>query len=169
MLDSGIGGLPYLAHIRRSLPNEEYLYLSDREFFPYGEKHPDDLRLRLKKIVAWILQHQQLKVKAFVLACNTATVVGLEFLRKEFPDSVFVGVVPAIKPAARDSRGVVGVIATLRTTVDPYLSGLIDSWATHVRVETLGAGELVRFVEDRLYMGDDPAPLLMPIIERLRA
>jgi glutamate racemase len=112
-LDSGVGGLPYLAHTRRLLPGERYVYVADRENFPYGEKESArivDAALSLtERLVA--REHPRL----VVVACNTMSVIALPMLRARF-SLPFVGVVPAVKPAASLSRRRrVGVLATRQT------------------------------------------------------
>ncbi|AFG37710.1 glutamate racemase [Spirochaeta africana] len=165
VLDSGIGGLPYLSWMRAALPAESFVYISDTAGFPYGEKTADELTARVSLLVRWLRDRHN--PKACVIACNTASVTSLAALRDQFPDLPFVGVVPAVKPAARITRkAIIGVLATRRTVEDPYLQGLIASFAQDVQVETVGAGELVRFVEERLYLPEDPRPLLLPFVER---
>ncbi len=168
VLDSGIGGLPYLETMRAYLPNERFLYFSDTAGFPYGEKTSRELNDRLAAVLHWIIDNHQ--PKACVLACNTASVVALQNLRAAFPGLPFVGVVPAIKPAALiTEKSIIGVLATQRTVEDAYLQGLIKSFAHNVQVETVGAGELVRFIEQRLYLPEDPRELLLPFAQRLTA
>ncbi|MGD0724496.1 MAG: glutamate racemase [Spirochaetia bacterium] len=148
-LDSGVGGLPYLAHTRRLLPGRRYVYVADRENFPYGEKEPARI------IEASIGVTERLIARAhpvlIVVACNTISVVALEALRARFP-LPFVGVVPAVKPAASFSRRHrVGVLATRQTVEGAYLRALIEKHAGGCTVVSLPAAGLVEFVESDLY------------------
>lgn len=168
VIDSGIGGLPYLEWMRSELPCEQFVYLSDVAGFPYGEQTPEELCRRLELIMSWFVRRYN--PQACVVACNTASVVGLAFLRQTFPDIAFVGVVPAVKPAAETSRKrAIGILATQRTVDDRYLAGLVQKYAAEVKVESLAAGSLVRFIEHQLYVPADPVPHLRPIAKRFAA
>ncbi|MFI5368028.1 MAG: glutamate racemase [Spirochaetia bacterium] len=148
-LDSGVGGLPYLAHTRRLLPHMSYVHVADRENFPYGEKEPARI------IEASIGVTERLIARAhpllIVVACNTISVVALDALRARFPIP-FVGVVPAVKPAALFSRRHrVGVLATRQTVEGDYLRALVEKHARGCAVVSLPASGLVEFVECDLY------------------
>ena len=155
--DSGAGGLPYLAAARVCLPSERYLYLADREHFPLGEK-PAELVRRL------VLESVSLAIERFnprlvVIACNTASVVALELLREHFPIP-FVGVVPAVKPAALSlAGGKLAVVATRQTASGPYLDGLIREFADGREVLKIPVADLVDFAEYR-YLAAGPAERL---------
>ncbi len=166
VLDSGIGGLPYLQAIQEALPNQSLIYLSDSQFFPYGEKEPQELRDRLRELLQWVLQSYSVRV--CVVACNTASVVALDFLRESFPFVTFVGVVPAVKPAVSMGLSPVVVLATRRTVEDPYLDSLVQLFAHDVDVVPIGAGELVEFIEHQLYKPSDPRVLLQPIAKKIQ-
>lgn len=113
VMDSGVGGLSVLTEIQRLLPNESLLYVADSGHVPYGEKSPDYIRQRLRRIAEFF---QAQGAKAMVLACNTATVAAVADLRELYPDWPLVGMEPAVKPAAAATRsGVVGVLATTGT------------------------------------------------------
>jgi glutamate racemase len=145
--DSGAGGLPYLAAARTRLPAARYVYLADRKHFPLGEK-PAGLVRRL------VLESVSLAVKRFdpalvVIACNTASVAALDHLRNHF-SIPFVGVVPAVKPAALSTaRGKVAVVSTRQTASGPYLERLIREFAGDREVSRISAADLVDFAEYR--------------------
>jgi glutamate racemase len=148
-VDSGIGGLPYLAFTRRMLPGERYVYAADRENFPYGEKTPKEITDAVTALTARLVEREHPRL--VVVACNTASVVSLAELRARFPVP-FVGVVPAVKPAASLSRRKsVGVLATQRTVEGEYLRDLIERHAGGCRVESFPAGDLVSFVEREMH------------------
>ncbi|MDR3200332.1 MAG: aspartate/glutamate racemase family protein, partial [Spirochaetales bacterium] len=123
-LDSGVGGLPYLQWVRKHLPGENYIYLADRKYFPYGPKTPDRVFSAVAEGVEKFIK--TFDPKLFVLACNTASVSALERLRQAFPAKTFVGTVPAVKPAAEYSKNKrIGVLATNATVHAHYLDSLI--------------------------------------------
>ncbi len=166
-MDSGLGGVPYLKWVRDRRPDDFYIYLADNRCFPYGDKSPDFLRERLALISGYIIE--KYKPDLMVLACNTASVTALADLRKRF-DLPFVGVVPAVKPAAElKSRGVIGVLATDRTVAGEYLKTLISEFAAGQSVESLGAPDLVNFVENKLHRADDSMvrKILKPYVEHI--
>ena len=144
-LDSGIGGLPYLASTRSLLPDERYVYAVDRENFPYGEKTADQVIQVISGLTRRMIEREHPRL--VVVACNTASVVALNVLRETFP-LPFVGVVPAVKPAAALSqRRRVGVLATRGTVEGQYLRSLIRDHAAGCTVVSLPAAGLVEFVE----------------------
>jgi len=148
LLDSGVGGLPYLAAAREELPMESFIYLADREGYPYGTKPREEVRDRVIALVAALLSSYRPKV--VVIACNTASQAALKGAREAFPHLHIVGTVPAVKPAAESTRtGVIGVLATEGAVEDPYLDELIRSCAGGVTVLREAAQELVDFVERR--------------------
>ncbi len=166
--DSGVGGLPYLAAARELLPGVAMHYVADDAGFPYGTKTPrqiEDLLLeRMRRIRSRLLP------SAIVVACNTASQVGLPALRAAHPDIPFIGTVPAIKPAAASTEaGVVGILATERTVADPYLDDLIARHASDVEVVKLAAQSLVSFVEKR-FLGsseEERGAAVAPFVENL--
>ncbi|MHB0897753.1 MAG: glutamate racemase [Spirochaetales bacterium] len=153
--DSGVGGLPYLAMARTLLPGIIMHYIADDAGFPYGTKTPrqvEDLLLdRVRRLRA------RLMPDVLVIACHTASHIGLETLRKAHPDLPIIGTVPAIKPAASSSKtGCIGVLASERTIMEPYLDDLIARYASELEVVKLPAQDLVSFVE-RGYLGSSVA------------
>ncbi|MCE5255626.1 MAG: glutamate racemase [Spirochaetaceae bacterium] len=147
-LDSGVGGLPYLAYARQSIPQIRLHYVADDKGFPYGNKTPERVRELLHDRVLRLCS--RFLPDALVIACNTASQIGLYSLRAAQPGFPIVGTVPAIKPAAAESRtGVIGVLATERTVEDAYLDDLIARYASDVEVIKQPAQELVSFVETK--------------------
>jgi glutamate racemase len=147
-LDSGVGGLPYLSWIRERLKGEHWLYLADHQGFPYGDKEPEELISRLKKLI--ITVQRSLSIRLMVLACNTASVIALEALRGVF-DFPIVGTVPAVKPAAKNSlNGSIAVLATEGTADAPYLRRLIQEHAQDKEVAIIGSNALVDSIEKQM-------------------
>ncbi|MFJ4154904.1 glutamate racemase [Pseudomonas sp. NPDC089752] len=145
VMDSGVGGLSVLTEIQRLLPNESLLYVADCGHVPYGDKSPDYIRQRCRRIAEFF--HEQ-GAKAMVLACNTATVAAVADLRELYPDWPLVGMEPAVKPAAAATRsGVVGVLATTGTLQSAKFAALLDRFASDVRVVTQPCPGLVELIE----------------------
>jgi len=145
VFDSGVGGLSILSEIHRQLRHESVVYLADQAWAPYGERSLDEVRARSIAIVDHLLGRG---VKMVVVACNTASAAALHDLREVFPMIRFVGMEPAVKPAAEQSgRGVVGVLATRATFQGELYASVIDRHAGGVRVvERPGTG-LVELIE----------------------
>ncbi|AIR60210.1 glutamate racemase [Cedecea neteri] len=155
VFDSGVGGLSVYNEIRQLLPDLHYIYAFDNVAFPYGEKSEEFIVDRVVSIVTAVQQHYPLALA--VIACNTASTVSLPALREKF-DFPVVGVVPAIKPAARlTTNGVVGLLATRGTVKRPYTHELISRFATECKIEMLGSAELVELAEAKLH--GEPVPL----------
>ncbi|NYS32159.1 MULTISPECIES: glutamate racemase [Pantoea] len=149
VFDSGVGGLSVYDEVRQLLPDLHYLYAFDNAGFPYGEKSETFIVERVVAIVEAITQRYPLSL--VIIACNTASTVSLPALRERFAFPV-VGVVPAIKPAARLTRnGVVGLLATRATVRRPYTHELVAQFAGSCNIEMLGSAELVELAEAKLH------------------
>src|SRR5260370_1900847 len=152
VFDSGAGGLTILAALRQELPRETYIYFGDTAHCPYGVR--SDAEITELSIRANRFLYEQ-GVKLIVVACNTASQAALNALRATFPVP-FVGVVPAVKPAARATRkGRVGIAATNQAAKALYLHQLIDEFAEGIQVYAVGCPELVTLVEQ----GELDAPM----------
>nr|WP_318384538.1 glutamate racemase [uncultured Enterobacter sp.] len=149
VFDSGVGGLSVYDEIRHLLPDLHYIYVFDNVAFPYGEKTEAFIVERVLDIVTAVQARYPLALA--VIACNTASTVSLPALREKFPFPV-VGVVPAIKPAARlTANGVVGLLATRGTVKRPYTHELIQRFGNECHIELLGSAELVEIAEAKLH------------------
>lgn len=150
VFDSGAGGLTILSELRRELPQEDYIYIGDTAHVPYGVRSDEEIvELSLRACRFLIRQG----VKLIVVACNTASQAALGILRASLPVS-FVGVVPAVKPAARATRnGRIGIAATEHAANASYLHHLIEDFATGVQVYAVGCPELVTLVEHGMLDG----------------
>ncbi|EOC1306674.1 glutamate racemase [Cronobacter dublinensis] len=149
VFDSGVGGLSVYDEIRHLLPDLHYIYAFDNVAFPYGEKSEAFIVERVVEIVTAVQARYPLALA--VIACNSASTVSLPALREKFAFPV-VGVVPAIKPAARlTANGVVGLLATRGTVKRPYTHELIARFANECLIEMLGSAELVEIAEAKLH------------------
>lgn len=144
--DSGVGGLPYLDAARRRMPHEHYVYLADRDGFPYGTKTKEEVVALATGAIAALVARSD--PKAIVVACNTATELAIDEIRAAHPGLPIVGTVPAIKPAAALSKNrCIGVVATRAAAAATYLTKLAGTWASDCVLVRIGDGELVDFVE----------------------
>lgn len=110
IFDSGLGGLSVWAELRRGLTNESLIYYGDGKNCPYGGRKESEIFGFVESAARFMVEHD---AKLIVLACNTATAVAIEKLRAEYPTIPFVGLEPAVKPAALNSKsGVIGILAT---------------------------------------------------------
>ena len=145
LLDSGIGGLTIARAIRHRLPGLSQHYIADSAAFPYGNLDAEALIARVCDLITRAVATRP--VDAVVIACNTASTVVLPALRERLSIPV-VGVVPAIRPAAAASRsGVIGVLATPGTVKSNHVATLIERFAGHCRVVTVGAPNLAALAE----------------------
>lgn len=150
--DSGIGGKCILNAFRRLCPNERTVYVADTAYCPYGNRPSAEIVERSRAISADLIEQG---CEVVVVACNTATAAAIDVLRKDWPDVPFVGMEPAIKPAALGSKtGVVGVLATRGT-----FNGRLYR-KTSARVS--GAVKIIETVADELVLlverGDTGSP-----------
>ncbi len=145
LLDSGVGGLSILREVRAQLPAEPIVYLADQAHVPYGPRSIEQVRAFTLEAARFLIGQG---VKLVVVACNTASAAALYALRERFPEMSFVGMEPAVKPAARDTRtGVIGVIATEATFQGELYASVVGRFAQGVRVETRACPEFVRLAE----------------------
>ena len=158
VFDSGAGGLTILSALRRELPYEHYVYFGDTAHCPYGMRSDTEI-IELSHRACQFLIEQGAKL--IVVACNTASQAALNTLRASFPIP-FVGVVPAVKPAARATRkGRIGVAATNQAAKALYLRQLIDEFADGIEVYAVGCPELVTLVE----MGELDGPVVEAAVQ----
>lgn len=159
VFDSGAGGLTILSALRHELPQEHYIYFGDTAHCPYGTRNEAEITALTMRACRFLIEQG---VKLIVVACNTASQAALNTLRATF-SLPFVGVVPAVKPAARfTKRGRIGVAATNQAARATYLRQLIDDYASDVQVYAVGCPELVTLVEH----GDFDGPLVKETLQQ---
>jgi glutamate racemase len=133
VFDSGIGGLSVLKHLHEQLPFENFLYLADTAYAPYGERSNGDLIDRSIKITEFFLKQG---IKALVIACNTATAAAVAVLRERYPTLIIIGMEPGIKPAAaRSASKIVGVLATRSTLQSEKFNRLSEQLARETQTQ----------------------------------
>jgi glutamate racemase len=148
VFDSGVGGLSVLRAAREKLPDRRFVYVADDAAFPYGDWEEGALTGHVVEVTGALIA--RFDPAAVVIACNTASTLVLPPLRLRF-SLPFVGTVPAIKPAAEQTRsGVIAVLSTPGTMKRVYTRDLITSFAKDCHVRLVGAPELARLAEERM-------------------
>jgi glutamate racemase len=146
MFDSGVGGLTVLREARVLMPDRRFIYVADDAAFPYGNWEEPALKAHILDLFGRLLDRFQPEIS--VIACNTASTLVIEALRERFPGHLFVGTVPAIKPAAERTRsGLVSVLATPGTVKRQYTRDLITQWASKCHVRLVGSINLAMLAE----------------------
>lgn len=167
VFDSGIGGLSVLKELLRLLPDEHYIYYADTAHCPYGVKSKEYITDRARKITSFLIEKG---ADIIVVACNTATAAAIRTLRAEWPETDFVGIEPAVKPAALSSgSGVIGVLATAGTLHGGNYLDLRDRYSDTVKVvEHVGSG-FVELVERGVLEGPEAEAVVRRCVEPLLA
>lgn len=189
VFDSGIGGLSVWNELVREIPGESVIYVADSANAPYGTKSRSFITARSSAISNFLIDHG---CKIIVVACNTATGAAITALRKEF-DIPFIGVEPAVKPAALASMtGHIGVLATAQTFKGEHFKRSIKLYSHTVEVHERAGTGLVELIEsgrmdsaetkellkqylipmvekgiDQLVLGCTHYPFLIPIIREI--
>lgn len=144
IFDSGIGGTSILKEVHQLLPHESIIYLADSKNAPYGDKSPEHILEFSIKNTEYLLNKG---CKLIIIACNTATTNAIAYLRSRY-EVPFVGIEPAIKPAALETRtGSIGILATKGTLSSSLFHKTSDLFAKHINVvEQTGEG-IVSLIE----------------------
>ncbi|SRR5581483_97332 len=190
VFDSGVGGLSVLRAIRGQMPEESVLYFGDQGHIPYGPRPMAQIQDFSETITRFLLDRG---AKIIVVACNTASAAALKYLRQTFPDVQFVGMEPAVKPAAeRTETGVVGVLATPATFQGALYASVVERFANGVQLLQHTCPGLVQQIEkgdldgpetrrildealnpmlekniDTVVLGCTHYPFVIPLIERI--
>lgn len=166
VFDSGLGGLTVARELRAFLPAEALVYLGDGAYCPYGGRPLEWIRDRSVAIGRFL---EGEGAKALVVACNTASGAALEALRETLRIPV-VGMEPALKPAAAESRtGKVGVMATEGTLRSERFARLVREHGAGVEVVAQACPGLVELVEEGRFEGPEVRRALEGLLEPLRA
>lgn len=147
VFDSGVGGLSVLRELVKLMPQENFVYLADQANVPYGGRSAETIQQLSHQITHYLLTQHSCKL--IVVACNTATAAALTYLRETYTNIPFVGMEPAIKPAAQASRsGKVGVLATNGTFRSQRYADLMARFAKGVELFEDSCTGLVELIED---------------------
>lgn len=146
VFDSGVGGLTIGRALQAAIPSAVIINASDRDNFPYGTKSDELVRECASNFCERL--DKEFFPNVIVVACNTASTVALSSIRDRVSCPI-VGVVPAIKPAAKLSVSkVIGLLATPATVKRPYVDSLIAEFAADCHVVRVGSSALVEVAED---------------------
>lgn len=152
IFDSGVGGLSVLKEVRKVLPEGRFIYYADNANCPYGEKSREFIVERARAITDCLIGKG---AEAVVVACNTATAAAISTLRAEY-DIPFIGMEPAVKPAALGTKsGVIGVLATAGTLAASKYLDTKSRFEDDVRIEEHVGRGFVELVENMVLEGPD--------------
>jgi glutamate racemase len=158
IFDSGVGGISVLRAIREQLPEESIIYFGDQGHIPYGPRPMEQIRNFSEAITKFLLEQH---AKIIVVACNTASAAALKYLREKFPDDQFVGMEPAVKPAAERTRtGKVGVLATPATFQGVLYASVVERFANGVELFQKTCPGLVQEIEQGNLDGEETRRIL---------
>lgn len=165
LFDSGIGGTSIWKEIHQLMPNEQTVFLADSANAPYGIKSKEEIIYLSSKNTEYLLN---LNCKLIVVACNTATTNAISYLRAKY-DVPFIGIEPAIKPAAIKSKtNRIGVLATKGTLTSDLFHEKVKSFAGTEIIEQVGTG-LVDLIERGKMESEEMHLLLQSYIQPLVA
>lgn len=161
LFDSGIGGTSIWSAIHQLMPHEDTIYLADSKNAPYGQRSKDEIIALSMKNTEFLLEQN---AKIIVVACNTATTNAIKELRAKY-DVPFIGIEPAIKPAANNSRTqTIGILATKGTLSSELFNKAVEIYQdTHI-VEQVGEG-LVALIENGQIHSEEMDRLLHKYLE----
>src|SRR5258707_3606124 len=168
IFDSGVGGLSVLRAIRAQMPEESVIYFGDQGHIPYGPRPMEQIRNFCEAITEFLLEKN---AKIVVVACNTASAAALKYLREKFTDVQFVGMEPAVKPAAEHtSTGKVGVLATPATFQGALYASVVERFANGVELFQNTCNGLVQEIEQGNLDGEKTHKILddalSPMLEK---
>lgn len=168
VFDSGLGGLSVLREVCALMPREDIVYFADNLHLPYGPRPLAEVRGFCVAIAGKLIDHP---VKAVVVACNTASAASLKHLRALYPKTPFIGMEPAVKPAAADSKArKVGVLATQATFQGELFESVVERFAGDTQVLCQPCPGLAEFIES--HPPDHPVlrhlleKFIRPLLER---
>jgi glutamate racemase len=168
IFDSGIGGISVLRAIREQMPEESVIYFGDQGHIPYGPRPMEQIRYFSEAITRFLLEQG---AKIIVVACNTASAAALKYLRENCPDVQFVGMEPAVKPAAEHTQtGKVGVLATPATFQGALYASVVERFANGVQLFQNTCNGLVQQIEQGNLRSSETRRILedalLPMLEK---
>jgi glutamate racemase len=154
VFDSGLGGVCVCREIKKLLPLSQIIYIADQKNIPYGDKPLEAVKAYTEKISQKLIA---MGADVIVIACNTASAASLYYLREKFPKINFVGMEPAVKPAATKSKNKkIGIIATTGTFNGEPFAKVVENYAKNVQVFPQACPGLVELIEET----EEKSPLL---------
>lgn len=167
VFDSGIGGVSVLTAIHAELPSVDLIYVGDNAHLPYGEKSMEEIRTYTRSVMEFLISKG---CRVIVVACNTASAAALKYLREQFPEINFVGMEPAVKPAAEQTQtGAVGVIATTATFQGELFASVVERFANGVKVIQQPCPGLVQQIEAGELESPETMSMLRNWLEPMKA
>ena len=165
VFDSGLGGISVWQALYDALPNESLIYLGDGARCPYGSRSREEVRQYTEEAVEKLLSEG---CKMIVVACNTATAVAIKYLREKYPSIPFVGLEPAVKPAALTTKaGIIGVLATKRSLEGDHFRRAEATYGSEVKIlKCVGEG-FVEAVEENLEHTAETVDLVRKAVQPL--
>jgi glutamate racemase len=161
LFDSGIGGTSIWKAIHQLLPNESTIYLADSKNAPYGIKTKEEIIHLSCKNTELLLEQN---CKTIVVACNTATTNAIKELRAKY-DIPFIGIEPAIKPAALHSKTqTIGILATKGTLTSELFYQSVEKYKDIKIIEQIGHG-LVELIENGAMYSSQMTSLLQSYLQ----
>lgn len=158
IFDSGVGGLSIAEQVKKEFPHENIIYVADQAYMPYGAKTPNEIQERAWKIVSFMIEN---RVKAVIVACNTATIMAIDALRRDF-ELPIIGTVPVVKTIAENTKtNNIAIFATPLTSKSTYLQELIEKFAKGKTVFMIGESHL----EDLIENGETDSSEIQRILE----
>jgi glutamate racemase len=158
IFDSGVGGISVLRAIREQMPEEPIIYFGDQEHVPYGSRSMEQIQSFSEAITRFLLERG---ARIIVVACNTASAAALKYLREKFTDIQFVGMEPAVKPAAEWTQtGKVGVLATPATFQGALYASVVERFANGVELFQDTCPGLVQQIEQGKLSGEETRRIL---------
>ncbi|SHH15125.1 glutamate racemase [Tepidibacter thalassicus] len=162
VFDSGMGGLSVLREMKKLMPKENYIYYGDSKNIPYGKKTIEELRSICIKIVDYFMEK---RVKAVVIACNTATSAAVSELRSRYSIPI-IGIEPALKPAVEKYEGgKIAVLATEVTLRERKFNELMNKYKDRAEIIKIPAPKLVTIVENGIVSGQEAEEAVMELFE----
>ncbi len=166
-IDSGIGGLSVMKAFISYPIQADYFYIADTAHLPYGLKTHDYIHDRVEKLMQHLIDIHH--IDCLVIACNTATAISAEKLRKQMPNFPIIGIEPAIKPAAMASKTKeIAILATTSMINNLRLSHLIHEFATDVSVIKIPADSWVTLVEQGIFDGSATNTAIQETLQPLK-
>lgn len=165
VFDSGLGGISVWQALYDALPFESLVYLGDGLRCPYGSRSEAEVLAFTEEAVERLLSEG---CKMIVVACNTATAVAIKYLREKYPEVPFVGLEPAVKPAAMTTRtGIIGVLATERSLRGDHFRRAEEKYGSEVKIlKAVGEG-FVEAVERNEEHTPETAKLVQKVVTPL--
>ncbi|MCG8572921.1 MAG: glutamate racemase [Spirochaetes bacterium] len=167
VFDSGVGGLTVWQQIVKLLPNQPILYFADSKNCPYGSKSKQQVKDLSERIVRFFVQQG---CGLITIACNTITAAAVDYFRKKYPQILFVGMEPATKPAASQTKtGRIGILATQNTFQGEKFVSTRNKYAKDIQVEIQIGYGLVEIVEEGKADSEEAYNLLKKYIDPMLA